>query len=354
MDNLRKIGILTLHYGINYGGVLQTYATQEILKSLNFQPIIIDRLPDAYSRMYPLRRKYAHPITQRSFYLFRKNELQPISRPIFSSEELTNLLKENFYGIVVGSDQVWRKEVFSVNGDYYLIHQQDLPIKKVAFAASTGVNYWQYNSKETKEIINALKKFNGISVREKESVSIFKENTGLDVINIQDPTLIANPEIYNRLCNKAKISGNGKLITYILDWTNEKRVIVEEASKKYKLQVQHILPIKKQRKNFIGRILKQDVTIYDWINQIATADFVVTDSFHGMVFSIIYNRQFIVIGNPERGMSRFTSLLSLLNIQDRLINNNLISIKESIDYSNVNVILSDLRKKGITFLKNSL
>lgn len=352
--NIKKVGILTLHYGINYGGVLQTYATKETLKHLGYEPVILDRLPNTFSRKYPLIRKYAHPFTQRAFYLFRKHELQPISRPVFTSDELTALLKEDYYGIVIGSDQVWRKEVFSVDGDYYMIHQQDLPIRKVAYSASTGVAHWQYDEKDTQQIKQALSKFDGLSVREAESVPVFKEHCGLDVKNILDPTLLAAPEIYTPLCKKAKLSGKGKLVTYMLDWTPEKLRIVRETAKQTGLEIQHILPTVNKRKGLLSRVMYQDPSVYDWVNQIATADFVVTDSFHGMAFSIIFHKQFVVIGNPDRGMARFTSLLNHFDIAHRLTQDVMPDISRSIDYVDVDMKLGDLRKTGIDFLKNNL
>ena len=352
--NIKKVGILTLHYGINYGGVLQTYATKETLKHLGYDPVILDRLPNTFSRKYPLIRKYAHPFTQRAFYLFRIHELQPISRPGFTSDELTALLKEDYYGIVIGSDQVWRKEVFSVDGDYYMIHQQDLPIRKVAYSASTGVAHWQYDEKETQQIKHALSKFDGLSVREAESVPVFKEYCGLDVKNILDPTLLAAPEIYTPLCKKAKLSGKGKLVTYMLDWTPEKLRIVRETAKQTGLEVQHILPTVNKRKGLLSRVMYQDPSVYDWVNQIATADFVVTDSFHGMAFSIIFHKQFVVIGNPDRGMARFTSLLNHFGIAHRLTQDVMPDISRAIDYVDVDMKLGELRKTGIDFLKNSL
>jgi len=350
----RKVGVLTLHYGLNYGGVLQTYATMQTLKSLGYEPVLIDRLPDKFSRLYPLVRKYGHPFTQRAFHLFRKNELQPISRPLFSSQELTELLEDDFYGIVVGSDQVWRKEVFSVGGDYFLIKQRDLQIKKVAFAASTGVGYWQYDKLETDDITKSLKQFTGLSCREAESVPLFKMNCGLDVKNILDPTLIADPQIYQDLCAKAKVSAKGKLVTYMLDWNKEKKSIVSQASEQSGLEVQHILPLDKKRKGRISRFVYQDPSVYDWVNQIVTADFVVTDSFHGMVFCIIFNKQFVVIGNPERGMARFSSLLNQFGISNRLTERELVNISQLICYDGVNSKLLKYRTEGINFLNNSL
>lgn len=350
----KKVGILTLHYGLNYGGVLQTYATKETLKALGYEPIIIDRLPDSFSRNYPKVRQFLHPLTQRAFYAFRQKELQPATRPIFSSEELRALLQEDFYGIIVGSDQVWRKEVFSVNGDYYLIKQHDLPLKKVAYSASTGVAHWQYDTQETQQIKIALQKFSGLSVREAESVPVFKESCGIDVQNILDPTLIANPDIYKQLCAKAKLNGKGKLVTYMLDWSEQKKQLVKQACSALHLDVQHILPLQKKRNGLLSRILHQDPTVYDWVNQIATADFVLTDSFHGMAFSIIFNRPFVVIGNPERGMARFTSLLNHFNLTSRLTENTLPDLTAPIDYDTVNVLLNNQRDLGVKFLKESL
>lgn len=350
----RKIGILTLHYGLNYGGVLQTYATKETLKRLGYDPIIIDRIPASFGRNYPLRRRWAHPFTQRAFYLFRKHELQPISRPIFTSQELTDFLADGFYGVVIGSDQVWRKAVFSVDGDYYMIHQQQLPLKKVAYAASTGVATWEYTERETREIASALKKFSGISVREEESIPMLKEHCGVELCSILDPTLLADPHIYDPLLKKARITGKGKLVTYILDWTADKQRIIEQAGTATGLKVQHILPQDNKRKGLWSRIVNQDPAVYDWVNQIATADFVVTDSFHGTAFSLIFNKQFVVIGNVARGMARFTSLLRQFGLTDRLITDRLPDLSKIIDYRLVNEILDGKRNIGINFLKNHL
>lgn len=350
----KKVGILTLHYGLNYGGVLQTFAAKEILRQLGFEPIIIDRIPDAFGRNYPMRRLLAHPFTQRAFYQFRKHELQPVSRPVFTSQELTDLLKDGFYGIVIGSDQVWRKGVFSVDGDYYMIHQQWLPIKKVAFAASTGIATWEYDEQETQEIAAALKQFAGISVREQESVPMLHKHCGVDACAILDPTLLADSKIYEPLLQKANTYGSGKLVTYILDWNDTKRSVVEQACAATGLEAQHILPQVKKRKGIVSRIVNQDLSVYDWVNQIASADFVVTDSFHGTAFSLIFNKQFVTIGNVARGMARFTSLLGLFGLTERIAIDYLPDISQPIDYRAVNKVLDEKRTDGINFLRNCL
>lgn len=353
---MKKIGILTLHYSLNYGGVLQCYATMQTLRKLGYEPEIIDRLPDSFSSRYPLVRKFVHPLTQRAYSQFRKKELQPTSYTIQSSAQLRKLLESGeYYGVIIGSDQVWRKEVFSVDGDYFMIHQRDLPIKKVAYSASTGVGFWQYDESETNAITDALRSFDGISCREVESLPLFKEYCNIEVQNILDPTLIADPQIYDSLRKKAKLSGKDKLVTYILDWTNTKQELIDRVGKSKGLTQQHILQRNSHRRNgLISRLLHQDPTVYDWVNQIATADFVVTDSFHGMAFSIIFGKQFVVIGNPKRGMARFTSLLRHLNLENRLTESLVPDISKNIDYERVFERLNKYRQQGKSFLQISL
>lgn len=224
----------------------------------------------------------------------------------------------------------------------------------MAYAASTGIATWEYDEQETREITAALKTFAGLSVREEESVRMMREHCGVEVHSILDPTLLADSQIYDPLRKKAKLSGSGKLVTYILDWTTDKQRIIERACAVTGLEVQHVLPKEKKRRGILSRIVNQDSCVYDWVNQIATADFVVTDSFHGTAFSLIFNKQFVVIGNTERGMARFTSLLKQFGLTNRLSVDMLPDVTRTIDYQSINKILNDRRIEGINFLRNSL
>lgn len=352
---MKQVGILTLHYGLNYGGVLQTYATKEILSSLGYSPIIIDRIPAIFGKSYPFKRAFIHPFTQHAFFAFRKNELRPISKPIFSPSELSTFITDSkLYGIVVGSDQVWRKGVFSVEGDYFLIKEQNIPIKKIAFAASMGIGKWEYNEEETQEITSSLKRFDGISVRETESVGLLKSNCDMDATNVADPTIIANPSIYDKLIGKSKTNCKGKLVTYILDWSDTKKEVINSISKSLNLEVHDILKRDYTKRSTIKRIISPSPSVYDWVGSIKSADYVITDSFHGTAFSLIFNKQFTTIGNPERGMARFNSLLGQVGLTNRITTGKETIETNDIDYSIVNHSIDDLRKTGINFLKAHL
>lgn len=349
---MKKIGILTLQYGLNYGGVLQCYALKEVLRNLGYDAVIIDRIPDGFGFPYVLKRAFVHPFTQKEYAGFRRNKLKPISKPIHSSEGLKALLK-GFDACIVGSDQVWRKAVFSVNGDYFLQHI-DLPkLNKLSYAASMGVSEWEYTPEETRVITSALSRFKAISVREKDAVELLREHCGLSSEFVLDPTLLATTQIYDPLLKKSKKDGNGSIVTYILDWTGNKKSIVEGIEKMMGKTSIDINPSVKKRQNLLQRITHKGVTVYDWVRLIATADYVITDSFHGTVFSIIFNKQFTTIGNPERGMVRFTSLLGLFGLNNRLVTD-IPKQQIEIDYTHTNDVLNQMREESNSFLVMNL
>ncbi len=349
---MKNIGILTLQYALNYGGLLQCYALKETLKGMGYNPVIIDRIPDGFGLKYVFKRTFVHPFTQKNYAGMRRCELRPMSKPVYSSKDLEELLKD-FDACVVGSDQVWRKGIFSVAGDYFFQNVNIPNVIKIAYAASLGVSEWEYDKKETEEISDALAKFKAISVREADGIDMLKNHCHVFAKNVLDPTLLADVDIYKPLIEKSKKSGRGKIVTYILDWTDEKRKIVEQIESLLDKNSLDINPVENKNSTLYGRLFKDGVTVYDWVKLVSTADYVITDSFHGTVFSIIFGRPFTTIGNIERGMARFTSLLGMFGLQNRLVlgpvNDNL-----AIDYSRTNEILALKRKESLAFLTESL
>ena len=311
-----KIGILTLHYGFNYGGVLQCYALQRTLESLGHEAIILDRIPRAFGSLYTIKRKFYHPWLHPEFADFRKRCLYPISKPLHSTADLENELDNGYDCCIVGSDQVWRKGVFSVEGDYFLQNIHLPGLKKIAYAASFGTKEWEYSAEETEAISNALKSFDYVSVRERDGVEMLQKHCNIKSECVLDPTLLANPKIYEHLRSRSKYNANGKLVTYILDWTTQIYEQCCEKAHKLGVEISHINPCPYDRKQ------TKSYTVYDWIQLLSTAHAVITDSFHGSVFSAIYGRQLTILGNAARGNSRFTALLELFDAQ---FNNNIFS-----------------------------
>jgi len=176
---------------------------------------------------------------------------------------------------------------------------------------------------------------------------------------VLDPTLLLDKNEYIDIVakdNTAKSTGN--LMVYILDNSSIKENIVVQISRKLKLTPFQVLPLKKfddLDRNSIDECVYPSVV--NWIRGFMDAEFVVTDSFHGTVFSILFNKPFVVIRNAERGSARFESLLSMFKLEDRLIESNDDIDEcwfEEIDYVKVNSVLNKERERSITFLNQSL
>lgn len=384
-----KIGILTQPLHNNYGGLLQAYALQHTLKKMGHDVWIIDRdYPDM-----PLWRKCAIIIKNtllrvtsksKSNYVFPylitnqqkekiaentsvfiKNNIYPKTEKIKSNKVLQKKIKElQFDCYIIGSDQVWRPSYSPCITNYFLDFVNSRKnIRRIAYAASFGVDYWEFTEKQTKKCIKLINKFDAISVREDSGIFLVKNHFKAEAIQTLDPTLLLNKSDYEELILKNKSDAEsintGNLMIYILDSSPNKTEIVNIIAKYNKYQPFSIMPknmLTIDTKNKIEECIFPSVT--NWIRGFINAEFIVTDSFHGCIFSIIFNKPFIVIGNKERGMTRFNSLLKIFNLEDRLIftPDELTSDKltTTIDWNKINNIKSAKKEESIQFLLNNI
>ncbi len=220
--------------------------------------------------------------------------------------------------------------------------------KKIAYAASFGKDYWE-GKNDIEDISKLLQDFTAVSTREENGVHICKDIFGYNkAVQVLDPTMLIGKEFYkNEIILKYDTNRvpKGGLLTYVLDEGSEKKEIINFVKKSLDINNVHHL------KGFNSS--KTIYTVPEWLASFANADFIVTDSFHGMVFSIIFEKEFIVIGNKSRGIDRFISLLSLLDLEDRLvINRNKIEFKK-IDFNKISNILREQRGYSEIFLKKS-
>jgi hypothetical protein len=365
-----KIGILTLPIAENYGGILQALALYRYLHSQGHDVVLIYKksqqiLWKEFIRKILLKIPF-HNIrniktnnqlqieleTKKKLHkLFIEKEIFKISQDLYTKQDLENFVKkENFDAVIVGSDQVWRKTY--IDDKYYKSYFLDFvdgsKIKKIAYAASFGKDHWE-GKDDIKEISKLLADFTAVSTREKSGVDICKNSFGFDnAKHVLDPTMLMTKEFYkNEIISKYDTSRvfKGGLLTYVLDEENEKKEIINFVKENLKIDKVHHL------KGF--NISKTTYSVPEWLASFANADFVVTDSFHGMVFSIIFEKDFIVIGNEDRGIDRFISLLSLLDLEDRLILNKSQLTKkklEKIDFFKENEILDKQRIFSWEFL----
>ena len=315
-----KIFIVTMPLLNNYGGLLQNFALQNILIKLGHQVETIDYIRNpssSFGRCLLSWIKssvlYFIPSKKRGFVKFKnigvrrsfsnsfiKTYIRTSSTTIQYSRKL---IKGNSkIALVVGSDQVWRPKYNYCIEDMYLKFAKNLAVRRIAYAASFGVDNWEYSSKLTKVCSSFAKKFDAISVREKSGIKLCNDYLGVDATWVLDPTLLLTKEDYLPICSNVPVCTERFLAVYILDENEEVSTICEKEARTRKLVV---------KKFYAGS--KSTLTVPEWLAMFRDASYVVTDSFHGTIFSIIFGKEFKCIYNKNRGSARFESLVNLYN-----------------------------------------
>lgn len=378
-----KIGILTQPLQNNYGGLLQNYALQQVLRRLGQEACTINL---RYKKKHSLKllfwrlvrlllseiagrkiRIYSTPTHKEAAVLFKhtrafvENNIST-TEPIFAKLKPESLCDYGFGAYIVGSDQVWRPRYSPQLPSFFLDFLADnAKVKKIAYAASFGVSDWEFSEAETTAFGRLLKLFDAVSVREDTGVELCRHYFDRQAIQLPDPSLLLTAEDYTTLTARAQLpQSGGELFTYILDKTAEKDRIVHYIAQKQGLKAFSTGPGK--NKAGAGRSLQDYILppVEAWLKSFMDARFVITDSFHGTVFSILFNKPFLCLANPSRGLSRFSSLLKLFQLEDRLVQpadesalNKLDKLNE-IDWAKTNRLLQGEREKALRFLTTCL
>lgn len=373
-----KIGILTQPLYMNYGGLLQAYALQTILKNEGHEVWIIQRIHAYnYSWLYQQMSWLKFLLTQIASIITCKKTLKqtkrdmadsrlytmaftykyisPRSRLLSTDEALKNFVsKMNFDAFVVGSDQVWRPKYSPNIYNYFLDFAENMKVKRVAYAASFGTNDWEFSEEETQKCRSLIQKFDLVSVRENDGVTLCSEYLDRnDVKWVLDPTMLLPKEHYFELIAKAHLPeiNNKHIVAYILDETPEKKELLNLVQRKL---AKPIFDAQKGIEAYEAIHVRGKASVEEWLYGFQNADFAVVDSFHGCVFSILFHIPFVVIANEERGMSRFYSLLSMFGLEDRMIKD--ISSFDfekmrCIDFEKIDACLNNKRKISLDFIK---
>lgn len=322
-----KIGILTHPIIKNYGGVLQAFASQCFLKKNGHEAWIIDRefnyidsLSGCKLLIFRIKQIIKSVIGLKSFpenkknqniALFKEKYINPITCKFRYNKDMKSLQSTyKFEALYVGSDQVWRKGYTPCIKNYFLDFVEGIPeIKRIAYAASFGSDNWDFDKSTTLRCKNLLSKFDLVSVREQRGVELCKNVFDVDSYLVCDPTLLLEKEDYEKLFLSEPDVSSDFLFCYLLDPSDIKKKFIHNYANKTNLLVSSIIPKESEELPSISR----------WLSSIAKSKFVITDSYHGMIFSIIFNKPFFVLNNKHRGNSRFHTILEKLQIQKRII-----------------------------------
>ena len=373
-----KIGVITLPLNTNYGGILQAYAMQKVLTDMGHTPVTIDcnrevRLPLKTRYLVYAKNAFKHYLLGEDNIVFPDIEFNKewnyktqytrvfiekyIRRKIVKN--INDVDSKGFDAYIVGSDQIWRPKYnhrFPGVENSFLRFTKDWNVKRIAYATSFGCDEWEYSEEETNSCKELAKKFDAISVREESAVKICKERLNTEAIHLLDPTMLLTTKDYIKLFETAQTTQSpGDLMCYILDRNNDTQQIIKSIATNKELT-----PFEtNSRVEEADAQLKEKIQppVECWLRGFYDAEYIVTDSFHACVFSILFKKPFIVYGNKDRGLARFNSLLKTFGLQERLIGTPEEAeqiINKPIDWDNVEKRLKEMREKSLKFLLSSL
>jgi len=321
-----KIGILTLPFNNNYGGLLQSYALQTFLKNQGHEVIVINRKPNKLSLVHKLKKLLKYILGREarlsnSNMRHFENEYFQLTEPIYKHKDYSQIDFESFDELIVGSDQVWRFDYTQERKfEYFFDFVKTSKPNLRSFAASFGVDDWNLNSKDTDYIKSLLMRFDDISVREDSGVEICKNILNVESHMDLDPAFLLKDKDYRDLYSPidfANSKNSGKILVYLLDENKDYLALKNKVSQKFKKE---LFTVGKTETKSFGIWPKYDYpTVSSWLKGFDDADFVITDSFHGVVFSILFGKNFIAYANKKRGYTRFESLLRFHKMENRLI-----------------------------------
>ncbi len=360
--NNKRIGVIT-HWNSkdNYGQKLQGYALQIVLKELGYDSFLIRYLTDGgrptcseRMRVFYSLKAYVRYKLGKVLLLFDKDRKKRMNEFLLKEFLLSKKLYTRHSILksppeadcyITGSDQVWNK----LDGSYYLDFVKNGAVK-VSYAASFGGR--KYIGQETELIKGWLKDFSSISVREENGVELCWQLGISNARLVPDPTLLLNAKDYRKLFVSNDNHRSPYIFLYLLGHKCDFKVqTVYAFAEKRNLKVVYVVSQGQQ-----DEYPKEYPTVQHWLALVAGAQYVVTNSFHGTVFSLIFERGFIAIplsGDAEKMNDRLFTLLDQAGLMRRFTKDCNVLLEE-ISYGNVKKSIDRMKQKGVEFLKESL
>lgn len=352
-----KIGVLNLPIDNNYGGNLQRYALIKALQEMGHEVehicLVFNFLPPRKALiksfiiqlakrilkgadmpiMHNIKAHYSYrnSIKKSDFY----NTYVPHTRMVKEYKEID---VSRYDAIIVGSDQVWRKSMVQPYfglANYFLGFVPD-SLQKIGYGVSIG-NYEEWTDNDIQTLLPLYNKLNALSVREYQSLDYLERN-GFKNPKAQwvlDPTFLVDSSSYDEIISNSKTENltKEKIFAYILDYSNNIDAIIRKQAEKHSLK-------------YYRQGLGNSISIPQWLRNIKESQIVITDSYHGVVFSIIYRKPFLFLGNDRRGNARIDSLMSLFDV-DKISNEKIYNLQ------NYNALVNKIQS-SLDFIKQSL
>lgn len=365
-----KIVIATFCLGYNYGAMLQSYATVKVLESLGHEALLLNQhQPWSFGLNEKYWRNYISLSPKIMFYkwtkLLNQRTLRKCFKPMWESFPLTKYYGTDINAIIAdppqcdclltGSDQTWNTSADRCNYAVYFLPFHNTNIKRISYAPSLGGT--RFKEKDIPWIVERLKSYSSVSVREKQDLEYLRSIGIENVEQMPDPTLIADQSIYEEFI-KDENHHSYDAVLYILGskdvkMNNKLKQLIDESN----INLSNTLNIKLQDYKCKGAINKT-VTVQKWVDAIANTKIVITNSFHAVVFSLIFNKPFVYINFPEYADSKNNRVRTLLEDSEQSFR--MVDIEKLEDFKlytknpNFDSELIKLRDKGIKYLTNVL
>lgn len=363
---MKNIGIITIHYGVNYGSVLQSYALQEYLKQKGNNAEIINYIPERYIKsnkisltkngklafkelVYQIITSKKKRKSLATFEQFLSDNVS-IGNKIYSFDELSDISKK-YDILIVGSDQVWNSDYNAgVDAAYYLAFAKD-NVVKIAYAASCGKE--SYTEDEWRKISGLLSGFKAISLREADMVDYFSDR-GINAVHVCDPIFLLSDKEWEKLMDNSKRIQDEYLLIYCLDSDKDKLIRIGKSIAAQRGLKTVLVSYYSAFPNKNIDYLLEGCSPGIFLSLMKNASFVVTNSFHGTAFSILFNKQFVV-AKRKKYNSRIDSLLTVFGLMNRYVDLDEHELtKPCIDFREVNRAKTLFIDKSKLFIKESI
>lgn len=366
---LEKIGIVSYNiYGnfTNYGSALQSWALQQTIKFLGYQPVLVDYCPDVLRDMDPLNPyknmwdkdeeskkmcELTMPAIRNNYYKFNDfytNRFYRTQEKYVSANFNDVVKNENLTGFVCGSDTIFCMDEFGFDDGYYA-NYECMQKHSVAYAASFGDSIL---SDDNCEILNnRLKNFLSIGLRENMMIPYVKSQVNVPVERVVDPTLLHTSEEYDDIAVDKRLEKDKYLLYYSRRYSPLMEEYVEDMARKNGWKIVEIsLRVTNAEK---GHRMFYEAGVEEFLSLVKYAEYVVTNSFHGIIFAVQYKKPFVVFSREQCNI-KINEILELFGLKDRMLVTGKEKFNHNIDYDTVHKRIEKAKEKSLLFLKNEL
>ena len=364
---MKKIGIVSYNiYGnfTNYGSALQSWALQQTIKFLGYQPVLVDYCPDVLRDMDPLNPyknmwdkdeeskkmcELTMPAIRNNYYKFNDFYTNRFYRTQekYVSANFNDIVKnENLTGFVCGSDTIFCMDEFGFDDGYYA-NYECMQKHSVAYAASFGDAHFDEHTFEV--LKQRLNNFKALGIRENKMIPFIQENTKIPAFRTIDPTLLLKSDDYKEI-TAPKMENEKYLLLYARRYNKK---MFDYADKLAEKNGWKVIDISLRAENAGKHRMAYDAGVEEFLSLVKHSEYVVTNSFHAIIFATQFCRPFVAFSR-DYGDSKIAELLSLFGLSDRLLVNGDEELADSIDFNAVNERLAPYRVVSFNFLKKEL